>query len=64
MMKAMYAEGLEWTQDYWSAVRRAVHTIPEDQMAQMIDCHLDERVVARPIPGSSPGTATAATPPS
>lgn len=42
MMKAMRAEGLEWSRDYRPAARQAVRDILQDQMARMIDRHLDE----------------------
>lgn len=42
MMKTMRAEGLEWSRDYRAAARRAVRDMLQDQMAQMIDRHLDE----------------------
>lgn len=41
MMKAMRAEGLEWSQDYRPAARQAVCEILQDQMAQAVDRHLE-----------------------
>jgi len=41
MMKAMRAEGVEWSRDYRPAARAAVRDLLEEEMAQMIDRHLD-----------------------